>query len=255
MFRGNIFSLLISSAVLVINPLISLLLFCWRIVNECYPFWLLHIHFSCKLCHKPYDYFSDLSSNSSNSGNIRQQDNCFPLAFVTNEPPLLPCHSWGTSVLCSGQGAQEHIGTVMLFFRVLIKLLPTELCQLLRSVRTICSHEGESLGSFPVMAALLQLGWRRCGDGITTGLHLPPPLSAAAWSSGSCTPVTCGAEQPCRKCWSYWCVCTGLKGAWNSSSGTIWHLSRERCLLQVPYPQARKLWHKYNLINSPKDPG
>lgn len=26
--------------------------------------------------------------------------------------------------------------------------------------------------------------------------------------------------QPCRRCWSYWCACTGVKGAWKRSSGT-----------------------------------
>lgn len=45
-----------------------------------------------------------------------------------------------------------------------------------------------------MIPALLQLGWRRCGDGITTGLHLPPALSAGAWSSGRCAPVTQGAD-------------------------------------------------------------
>lgn len=98
MFRENFFSRLISSAALVINPLIPFLLFCWRRVNEYCPFWLLHIHFPCELSHKPCNYFSDLSTNSSDCGNITQRDNFFPLAFVANEPPLLPCHSWGTSL-------------------------------------------------------------------------------------------------------------------------------------------------------------
>lgn len=101
MLRENFFSLLISSAVLVINSLIPLLLFCWKRVNEYCPFWLLHIHFPCKLCHKPYNYSSDLSTNSSNCGN-RQQDIFFPLAFLAVEPPLLPCHCWGSSLFLLG---------------------------------------------------------------------------------------------------------------------------------------------------------
>lgn len=44
------------------------------------------------------------------------------------------------------------------------------------------SHEGESLESLPVRAALPQLGWGRCGDGITMGYtcHHPSVLEPGA---------------------------------------------------------------------------
>lgn len=108
--------------------------------------------------------------------------------------------------------------------------------------------------SLPVMAALLQLGWRRCGDGITMSLHLPPSLCAGAWSSGCCAPVTHGAEQlghsPAES--------AGPAGVSARGEGCLRELLRHSMTwefldasapemgVQVPFPQPGKLWCKHN---------
>lgn len=247
MFRENFFSLLISLAVLVINPLISLLLFCWTRVNECCPFWLLHIHFPCKLCHKPHNYSSDLPINSSNCGNTRQQDDCFPLDFVANEPPLLPCHSRGTSLSCSGQGAQEHGHSDALPLGAHQALAHWALPAAEECQDCLLPWRGEfgkppSDGCPPAARMEEMWGWDHHGF---TSATSPLCWSLEQWVLCPCHTGGWPRAQPSRKCGSFWCVCTGVKGAWKSFSA-LWHLSRERWVLQVPYAQAGNLWDKHN---------